>query len=149
MLQKKTLISDEIREMLKHYLELHHHRNTPERYAILEEIYTRMGHFDVEDLYGAMKDKKYCVSRATIYNTIELLLDASLIVKHQFNSKSAHFEKSFKSSQHDHLICTKCGTVQEFCDPRLHLIKTSIEKARKFTIVKHSLYFYGLCEKCK
>lgn len=141
-----------VKAVLKKYLQDKKYRNTPERYAIIEEIYNLDHHFNVDDLYLLMIQKKYQVSKATIYNTIEIFLDAGLIRKHQFGEKtltSSSYEKSYFDKQHDHLVIYKPGAekeiseIIEFCDPRIQGIKDSIEEAFGVKIDSHSLYFYG------
>jgi len=131
-------------DILNEYLEKEGLRKTPERNIILEEIYKINEHFDIEELFNIIS-KKYKISKATVYNTIELLNKLELIKKHVFNDTKVLYEKSLNKKQHNHLICVKCNQIQEFCDPRLQNIMDSAEKLLKFKILKHSLNFYGHC----
>lgn len=139
-------IKDKVKKILTDHLEVKQLRKTSERFAILDEVYSINGHFDIETLYVHMKNKKYQVSRATLYNTVEVLLECNLIIKHQFGKNQAMYEKAYMYRQHDHLICQDCEHVFEFCDPRLQQIQQMAGEILKFDIDRHSLTLYGKCQ---
>ena len=146
---QQTKYLEEIRNIFAAHLESKGLRKTPERFTILEEIYSRNDHFDAESLYSHLLMKNYHVSRATVYNTLELLLSCDLVTKHQFGKNLAQYEKSYGYKQHDHIICVDCKKVVEFCDPRIHQIQTMMGDLLNFKITQHSLNMYGVCGSCQ
>ncbi|MEL7020344.1 MAG: transcriptional repressor [Bacteroidota bacterium] len=143
--QMQQEVIQKVKDIFSQHLVENKLRKTPERFAILEEIYHRTDHFDAEALYIHMKNQNYRVSRATVYNTLELLVSCDLVKKHQFGKNLAQYEKSYGYKQHDHLICNDCGKVLEFCDPRVQQIKSMMGELLKFNITDHSLNLYGEC----
>ena len=138
-----------INDIFTGYLGKNKLRKTQERFTILDEIYLRDDHFDAESLYLQIKGKDFHISRATVYNTLELLDACNLIIKHQFGKNITQYEKSYGYKQHDHIICVQCSKVVEFCDPRIQQIKNVMGDILKFKILQHSLNLFGICEDCE
>lgn len=142
-------LQQDVQHLFSEFLERGGHRKTPERFAILREVYAEDGHFDIERLFSRMKVAKYRVSRATLYNTMELLLQARLVRKHQFGTQQAQYERAHSNRQHDHVICTMCGAVMEFCDPRIQTVRNTVSEVLGFRISHHTLHLYGTCPTCQ
>lgn len=134
-----------VKKIFTKYLEEKKLRKTPERFIILEDIYNRTDHFDADALFISIKNSDYKISRATVYNTLDLLVDCNLVSQHQFGGNKKQYEKAYGFRQHDHLICYECNKVIEFCDPRVRNIQKMVEEIFNFKIAKHSLNFYGEC----
>ena len=138
---------EEVRRIFRHFLRERNLRQTPERFAILEAVYATQGHFDADELYLSLKSKGIRVSRATVYNTLDLLLACNLVGKHQFGQHQAKYERAYSYWQHDHLICMDCNEIFEFCDPRLQSVQEMVSDIFNFKIMHHSLEMYGRCER--
>ena len=142
--QKKL---EEVQALFSAFLKERNQRQTPERFAVLDEIYATDDHVDADELYLRLKGKGSRVSRATVYNTLDLLLECDLVVRHQFGKNQAKYEHAYRYWQHDHLICLDCNELLEFCDPRLQSIQEMVADIFQFNITHHSLQMYGHCLK--
>ena len=136
-----------VRGRFNDYLKKRNLRQTAERLAIFEAVYEADDHFDADELYLRLMQNKAQVSRATVYNTLELLVECNLVVRHQFGDKHSKYERSYRYWQHDHLICLDCNDLFEFCDPRIQSIRDMVAEIFEFEISHHSLNMYGHCKK--
>ncbi len=136
---------DKASKILEDYIVLKKLRRTPERNYLLKLIYERNDHFGAEDLFLAIDKNQFNVSKATVYNSLDLFLECGIITKHYLNNNTSIYEKAYGFKQHDHFICQECKKIIEFCDPRLYQIKKSLEEVLKVEINSHQLYLYGTC----
>ena len=134
------------RQTLTSYLEENKRRKTPERYAILDAIYNINGHFTLEELGSKMEADNFRVSKATLYNAINLFMQLRLVVRHTFQ-QGTHYEACFHSDYHCHQICTVCGKVQEVGGAALSALIGNI-KLKRFHPMGCSINIYGVCSTC-
>ncbi len=133
-------------KILTDYLKQKHLRRTQERFGLLELVYGQPSHFSADTLVE-LATRKFRVSRATVYNTLELLVACRLVVKHQFDSQHTEYEKITSSTTHHHRICIGCGAVSEFSDQK---IRRAIQYRTfsAFVPTHYTLYLYGYCKTC-
>ena len=129
------------------YLTQNHLRRTPERCAILEKVFDMSSHFSIDALHLQLDTGGYHVSRATVYNTIELLIKAGLVRRHTFESQSPQYEKIAGLTKHYHLVCSRCGKVKEIKDQEIDLLLNT-RRFGKFQPKYIDLNVYGLCAGC-
>lgn len=137
-----------VRSILTSYLELNNHRKTPERYAILDAIYSIEGHFTLEELGEKLNGEfRFHVSRATLYNTLKLFMEIRLVIRHRFQG-STRYEACYDNNSHCHQVCTICGKVTEFKSIAITRAISGIH-SKRFRKDGFSLYIYGVCSTCQ
>jgi Fur family ferric uptake transcriptional regulator len=139
--------ADKIRDAFTHYLHEKGLRRTKERYVILECIFEAGGHFNVETVKRKLEEKNFHVSLSSVYNMLEVMKEAGMIVRHQFTAKEAQYELRNASQKHHHAVCSYCGNVKEIKKEKVNIAVNS--RIPKFTPEYHSLYIYGMCSKCR
>lgn len=137
----------EVRRRFAAFIKERGQRQTPERFAVLEEVYATQEHVDADTLYTRLRTRGVHVSRATVYNTLDLLLACDLVVRHQFGGTQAKYERAWAYWQHDHLLCLDCGEIFEFCDPRLQEIQEMVAGIYGLEVARHALNVYGHCRR--
>ncbi|MDH4223228.1 MAG: transcriptional repressor [candidate division Zixibacteria bacterium] len=131
------------------YLDSKHLKLTRERKAVLEEVFFHPGHLEAEELTHTLRSKKSRVSRATIYRTLELLVDSGIVRKIDLGHGHSHYEHILGHTHHDHLVCLKCGKVIEFTDKKIERLQTNICQKSRFQEISHTVQIFGYCKDCR
>ena len=124
-------------------------RRTPERETIIKEIFATHDHFDVDDLYLRLRNKKKKVSKPSIYRLIPYLLESGLIQEAYFEDGHLHYEHIYGHEHHCHLRCVECGAIVEFQEKSLKSLESKLGKKYDFLVKGHKLEVYGYCPKCR
>ncbi len=132
----------------RQYLRKNDLRTTPERMTIANEVFHSNTHLNAENLYILLQNKNRKISRATVYRTLELLVDSGLVRKAVFDNHIASFEKYFSDRDHGHFICTQCGKIIEFYDQKLQALHRKLEQKLAVKIINHTHQVYGKCKDC-
>lgn len=135
----------EAHEKFKKFLKEADNRITPERFEVLDFAVDYNGHFGADELYIEMKNKKSNVSRATVYNTLELLSQCGILSKRNFGENKTRYESNLGKVTHDHLICTNCGAIKEFEEPKIQKIVEEISKELGFDPTGYAFNIFGNC----
>ena len=144
---KESVISA-VERILDNYLEMNNHRKTLERYTILRAVYGIHGHFTLEDLSAKLiNEMNFHVSRATLYNTLNLFMALRLVIRHRFQG-TTKYEACYDNNSHCHQICTMCGKVMEVKSPEI-IAAVENMATKRFRKDGFSLYIYGICSVCQ
>ena len=144
---KESVISA-VERILDNYLEMNNHRKTLERYTILRAVYGIHGHFTLEDLSAKMiNEMSFHVSRATLYNTLNLFMALRLVIRHRFQG-TTKYEACYDNNSHCHQICTMCGKVMEVKSPEI-IAAVENMPTKRFRKDGFTLYVYGMCSSCQ
>lgn len=137
------------RQKFEDYLRQESYRVTPERFEVLNTVMSTTGHFDADELFLSLKKGGSKVSRATVYNTLDILEECGLVFKTRLKDHGSRYEKAFGRYHHDHLVCVNCGKIVEFVDEAIETGQENVAKKFKFKLVTHSHQIFGLCPDCQ
>ena len=136
---------EEAHEQFKIFLKKGKHRITPERFEVLDFALNYRGHFGADELFIKMKNSDSNVSRATVYNSLELIAKCELLAKRNFGDNKTHYESTYNRQVHDHLICMDCGKIKEFSNPKILEMVDEICEKMEFESSGYSFNIFGKC----
>jgi Fur family ferric uptake transcriptional regulator len=121
---------------------------TTQRHAILERVLALSKHFSADELHEGLRDEKG-ISKATIYRTLLLLVQAQILDEHEFGQGHTVYERASARAHHDHLICVRCGRIVEFENDEIERIQEAVAREHDFEMVSHTHQIFGVCPRCR
>jgi Fur family ferric uptake transcriptional regulator len=143
------LNSEQIDELFDRFISSNKLKHTAQRLKIVKRAFSMKKHFSADDLYHLLKREKTDVSKATIYRTLKLLVDANFLDELEIGTRQAKFYEPIHGREHhDHMICLKCGRIVEFTDQTIEKLQQQAAERNRFRVLSHSLKLFGLCASC-
>ena len=136
-------------EQLSDYLAIKNLKSTSQRDTILQVFVEAGRHLSAEELYARVKKSHPGIGYATVYRTLKLLADAGLAQERRFEDGFTRYEHASQDAHHDHLICTRCGTIIEFENESIEALQQDVARKNRFKVQSHKLELYGLCAACQ
>lgn len=136
-------------EALLRYMAEHGLKNTRQRALIIDTFFETGGHLSVEEVWSKVRAQDAKVSVATVYRTMKLLAECGLAHARNFGDGQTRYESAAGREHHDHLICTRCGTIVEFENDRIENLQEIVAKKHGFKVTSHKMELYGLCSSCR
>ncbi len=124
-------------------------RLTSQRQAVLSAAMAIKGHFEAEDLHARFRGKSERISKASVYRTLPLLVEAGFLREVEFVDRHMHYENAMRKEHHSHLICTSCRKVIEFCRPSILEALQKVAHEHGFEEKSHKVEITGLCKECR
>ncbi len=143
------MADDSVTSAFVRYLREHNLPVTAQRLAIAEVVLSAERHLSAEDIAAEVTARGRHVGTATVYRTIDTLLESGLIVERDFGEGFRRFEPARDIPNHEHLVCSVCGKVEEFRDERLERMTTIVAESRGFARQSHRLVIHGVCADCQ
>jgi len=136
-------------EVFTKFLDSKNLRLTKERSAVLKEFFSHPGHLEAEEIAHNLRRKKSGASRATIYRTLDLLVESRIVRKVDLGHGHCHYELVLDHPHHEHMVCVKCGKVIEFSDETIHKALARLCKRTGFKPTTHHFQVLGYCKDCR
>ena len=134
-------------ERLQSYLSKNGLRLTNQRKLIAATFFETEGHLNFEQLYEAVQKRDSSVGQATVYRTLKVLVDSGLANSSRFGGSSALYESAISDDHHDHLICSECGLIIEFCHEEIESLQHVVAESHGFDLKDHTMELYGACNR--
>ncbi len=135
--------------VFKEFIDAKGLRSTRQRDIILDAFLSADRHISIEELYRKLRAKHPGIGYATVYRTLKLFAESGIARETQFGDGQTRYEHVTAGEHHDHLVCTRCGNIEEFENETIEKLQTEVAASRGFLIEKHRLELYGVCGNCR